>query len=156
MHGRRVLEKSITYVGLDVASPSQSAGVDIDAPSLDGRTEIRASGASHRAGGLHRRSRGGDDVAEAHIDASLPDWSLAPVVRALQALRGMAMVAAATVIAELGDITRFANPRQLMAISVWFRRRTRAAPHAAKSGRWVGPIQLASLDGVRGRACRRA
>src|ERR1700722_15066885 len=40
---------------------------------------------------------------------------LAPVVRALQALRGMALVAAATVIAELGDITRFANPRQPMA-----------------------------------------
>ena len=37
------------------------------------------------------------------------------MVRALQALRGMALVAAATVIAELGDITRFANPRQLMA-----------------------------------------
>jgi hypothetical protein len=37
------------------------------------------------------------------------------VVRALQALRGMALVAAATVIAELGDITRFDNPRQLMA-----------------------------------------
>ena len=30
-------------------------------------------------------------------------------------MRGMALVAAATVIAELGDITRFANPRQLMA-----------------------------------------
>jgi transposase len=57
------------------------------------------------------------DRLEAHIEAALPDWSLAPVVRALQALRGMAMVAAATVIAELGDITRFANPRQLMAIS---------------------------------------
>jgi transposase len=25
---------------------------------------------------------------EAHIEAALPDWSLAPVVRALQALRG--------------------------------------------------------------------
>ena len=55
------------------------------------------------------------DRLEAHIEAALPDWSLAPVVRALQALRGMALVAAATVIAELGDITRFANPRQLMA-----------------------------------------
>jgi transposase len=54
-------------------------------------------------------------VLEDCIAAALPDWSLAPVVRALQALRGMAMVAAATVIAELGDITRFANPRQLMA-----------------------------------------
>jgi transposase len=55
------------------------------------------------------------DRLEAHIVAALPDWSLAPVVRALQALRGMAMVAAATLVAELGDITRFDNPRQLMA-----------------------------------------
>jgi transposase len=55
------------------------------------------------------------DRLEAHIEAALPDWSLAPVVRALQALRGMALVVAATLIAELGDITRFANPRQLMS-----------------------------------------
>ena len=55
------------------------------------------------------------DRLEAHIAAALPDWSLAPVVRALQALRGMALVAAATLVAELGDITRFTNPRQLMA-----------------------------------------
>jgi hypothetical protein len=52
---------------------------------------------------------------EAHIEAALADWSLAPVVRALQALRGMALVAAATLVAELGDVARFANPRQLMA-----------------------------------------
>jgi transposase len=55
------------------------------------------------------------DRLEAHIEAALPDWPLAPVVRALQALRGMALVVAVTLIAELGDITRFANPRQLMA-----------------------------------------
>ena len=55
------------------------------------------------------------DRLEVHIEAVLPDWSLAPVVRALQALRGMALVVAATLVAELGDITRFANPRQLMA-----------------------------------------
>ena len=92
-----------------------STGVDVDAPSLDGRTEIRAGGASHRAGRLHRRGRDGDgDRLEAHIEAALSHWSLAPVVHALQALRGMALVVAATVIAELGDITRFANPRQLM------------------------------------------
>ena len=45
------------------------------------------------------------DRLEAHIEAALPEWSLAPVVRALQALRGMALVAAATLVAELGDIT---------------------------------------------------
>ena len=55
------------------------------------------------------------DRLEASIEAALPDWPLAPVLRALQALRGMALVAAATLVAELGDITRFANPRQLMA-----------------------------------------
>ena len=55
------------------------------------------------------------DRLEAHIAAALPDWSLAPVVHALQALRGLALVAAATLVAELGDITRFANPCQLMA-----------------------------------------
>ena len=37
------------------------------------------------------------------------------MVQALQALRGVGLVAAATLVAELGDITRFANPRQLMA-----------------------------------------
>jgi transposase len=52
---------------------------------------------------------------EAQIEAALPEWSLAPVVRALQALRGMGLVGAATMVAELGDITRFTNPRQLMA-----------------------------------------
>jgi transposase len=52
---------------------------------------------------------------EVHIKAALSDWSLRPVVNALQALRGLALVAAATLVAELGDITRFDNPRQLMA-----------------------------------------
>ncbi len=49
------------------------------------------------------------------IEIMLSDWSLAPVVNALQSLRGMALVTAATMIAELGDLSRFTNPRQLMA-----------------------------------------
>jgi transposase len=55
------------------------------------------------------------DRLEGHIEAASPAWSLAPVVQALQALRGVGLVAAATLVAELGDITRFTNPRQLMA-----------------------------------------
>jgi len=55
------------------------------------------------------------DHLEAQIESALSDWSLTPVVKALQALRGLALVAAATLVAELGDITRFANPRQFMA-----------------------------------------
>jgi len=55
------------------------------------------------------------DRLTAQIAARLPEWSLAPVVAALQTMRGMALVNAATLIAELGDLSRFANPRQLMA-----------------------------------------
>jgi transposase len=45
----------------------------------------------------------------------LPQWSLAPVVDALVALRGIDKLAATVVLAELGDISRFDSPRQLMA-----------------------------------------
>ena len=55
------------------------------------------------------------DRLTVQIEAMLPDWTLAPVVSALQTMRGMALVNAATLIAELGDLSRFADPRQLMA-----------------------------------------
>ena len=45
----------------------------------------------------------------------LPTWSLAPVVEAVQAMRGVAFIVAVTVVAEVGDFQRFDNPRQLMA-----------------------------------------
>jgi Transposase IS116/IS110/IS902 family len=44
---------------------------------------------------------------------------MAPVVEAFRAMRGVAFVAAVIVVAEVGDFTRFDNPRQLMAVSVW-------------------------------------
>ncbi len=40
---------------------------------------------------------------------------MAPVVAALQALRGVKLVTAITLITELGDLARFDRPRQLMA-----------------------------------------
>src|SRR6202047_3087009 len=55
------------------------------------------------------------DRLTVQIEVMLPDWTLAPVVGALPTMRGMALVNAATLIAELGDLSRFANPRQLMA-----------------------------------------
>jgi transposase len=55
------------------------------------------------------------DFVEAQIEALVPEWSLGPVVEALQALRGVALVVAAGVVAEIGDMRRFDNPRQLMA-----------------------------------------
>ena len=39
------------------------------------------------------------------------------VIEALQALRGVATVSAATVVAEVGQLSRFSNPRQLMGYS---------------------------------------
>lgn len=49
------------------------------------------------------------------IEALVPTWRMAPVVKALQALRGVSLIVAATTIAELGDLTRFENPKKLMA-----------------------------------------
>ena len=46
---------------------------------------------------------------------ALPGWSLAPVVDALVALRGIDKLAATVLLAELGDISRFESPKQLMA-----------------------------------------
>lgn len=43
------------------------------------------------------------------------DWRLSPVVKALQSLRGVSLISAVTVMAELGDLTRFENPAQLMS-----------------------------------------
>jgi transposase len=49
------------------------------------------------------------------IQELLPSWSLAPLVTALQALRGVSLIIAATIVAELGDLTRFDSAKQLMA-----------------------------------------
>jgi transposase len=52
---------------------------------------------------------------EQDMVSALEGWSLAPVVHALMALRGVKLVVAMTVMAELGDLTRFDSPPQLMA-----------------------------------------
>ena len=52
---------------------------------------------------------------EKEMEKALEYWVLAPVVEALMALRGIKLITAMTVMAELGDITRFDSPRQLMS-----------------------------------------
>jgi transposase len=52
---------------------------------------------------------------EKEMEKALESWVLAPVVEALMALRGIKLITAMTVMAELGDITRFDSPRQLMS-----------------------------------------
>lgn len=48
------------------------------------------------------------------IEEFVPAWSLAPIVRALQTLRGVDLIVAVTFATEVGDMRRFESPRQLM------------------------------------------
>lgn len=52
---------------------------------------------------------------EAELLEHAKTWRFYPVVEALQALRGVQFTVAITTIAELGDLTRFDTPRQLMS-----------------------------------------
>jgi transposase len=55
------------------------------------------------------------DRIEAELRDQVEGWRLYPIVQAIQAMRGVSFIVAATVIAELGDITRFNNPKQMMS-----------------------------------------
>jgi transposase len=52
------------------------------------------------------------------LDQALQDqvqsWRLQPVVEALEGLRGVQFIVAVTMVAALGDLTRFENPRHVM------------------------------------------
>lgn len=52
-----------------------------------------------------------DNELEHHVKK----WRYYPVVKAIQALRGVRLLVATGVIAELGDLTRFDHPRKLMS-----------------------------------------
>jgi len=77
---------------------------------------------------------------EAAIIEFLPSWSLAPVVDALQALRGVQLVTAATIMVEIGDLRRFNSPRQLMGYLglVPGERSTGDSVRRTGSGQWPG------------------
>jgi transposase len=51
---------------------------------------------------------------EQELHEQVKAWRLYPVIEALQALRGVQFTVAVTTVAELGDLTRFDTPRQLM------------------------------------------
>jgi transposase len=51
---------------------------------------------------------------EQELHEQVRGWRLNPVVEALQALRGIQFTVAVITVAELGDLSRFDNPRQLM------------------------------------------
>ena len=49
------------------------------------------------------------------IKKLLPDWSLSKLVIELQALKGVGLTIAICIVAEIGDFSRFTNPKQAMA-----------------------------------------
>jgi transposase len=52
---------------------------------------------------------------EAQVQAAAATGRQAPLIAALQSLRGVGVITAVTLVAELGDLSRFATPRPLMA-----------------------------------------
>jgi transposase len=49
------------------------------------------------------------------IQELLPEWQLFPVVEALQSMRGVSTIVAATTVAEVGDLKRFQTAQELMS-----------------------------------------
>ena len=109
---------------------------------------------------------------EQAIRAAVPDWSLAEVVTALMAMRGIDLISATTFLAEIGDLSRFRTPRELMAYlglvpSEAFDRRhdqaRPASPRPATGGRgafwWSAPGAISIRRGwarEAGEGCGRA
>jgi transposase len=74
-----------------------------------------------------------EQAIDAAVAAAPPH--MRAVIEALQALRGIAQVAAATVVAEVGALSRFARPRQLMGYSGAVPRE-----HSSGASTWRGSI----------------
>jgi len=49
------------------------------------------------------------------LEVQVPRWRYYPAVQAVMCLRGFRLTAATVIVAELGDVRRFAHPRHLMA-----------------------------------------
>jgi transposase len=82
---------------------------------------------------------------EQQLAELVPAWSLAPVVTALQALKGIQLVIAATLVAEVGDFSRFTSPRQLMAF-------LGLVPSEHSSGRRIRPGGITKAGNVAARS----
>jgi transposase len=79
------------------------------------------------------------------MENALPGWKWEPVVRALMSLRGVQVIVAMTLVAEAGDLSRFDDPRQLMAYFGLV-----PSEHTSSDKRWQGGITKCGNG-----ACRR-
>ena len=71
-------------------------------------------------------------------------WRYYPVVQALQAMRGIKLIVAAGIIAELGDLNRFDHPRKLMSYLGLV-----PSEHSSGDTRRLGPITKAGNSRAR-------
>ncbi|HEY2276282.1 MAG TPA: IS110 family transposase [Steroidobacteraceae bacterium] len=102
-HGRRYTGKS----SWTAAHQRYLATVSFAHPAQDIAYEEYRQGVSEGEARVQRLSQA--------LAQEVERWRMQPVVYALMTLRGLDLVAATTVVAELGDLKRFAHPRELMA-----------------------------------------
>ena len=92
--------------------------MDAAVSPVAGGSQLPARPAAHRAAGyrdtLDETERRVERLTE-QLRQLTPAWRWAPVVDALQALRGVSFVTAVGLVTEIGDIRRFTHPRELMA-----------------------------------------
>jgi transposase len=105
-----LLRQDIRYEGRAHWGPAQLRGLakvvcPTPAPPLVCQEYVRAV-SEHQ----ERRQR-----LEEELPAQVKTWRWAPVVDTIHALRGVQCTVAVTLIAELGDLSRFDTPRQLMS-----------------------------------------
>jgi transposase len=81
---------------------------------------------------------------EAELAQVAPTSAHAAVIAALQTLRGVGLVTAATLVAELGDMGRFRSPRELMAYAGLV-----PSEHSSGGRQWRGSITKTGNSHVR-------
>jgi transposase len=92
--------------------------VDASVSPLARRSQFPVGAAAHRPPGVPHTIDETERRVERLTDQLrqlTPAWRWAPVVDALQALRGVSFVTAVGLVAEVGDMRRFTHPRELMA-----------------------------------------
>ena len=85
--------------------------VRFDQPALEATLAHYLHEVEHAAEQILKLEKAIDEA----VEQASPE--IRSVIEALQALRGVAQMTAATIVCELGSLSRFANPRQLMGYS---------------------------------------
>jgi len=108
-HGRRPSEGVTPWTETHLAWVRREVRFEAaaqEAVLLDYLAEV-----DHARDRIQRLDRSLDEAVEAAPER------MRAVIHALQALRGIAQVSAVTIVAEVGELSRFARPRQLMGYS---------------------------------------